>query len=77
MKITRKKPSLFLILYLSITAFFALLLVIGGFVLNRWLYAFEKSEAIHPAEDAFEEYFAAYMKQESMVNNYDEQRTET
>lgn len=52
-----KKPGLFFILYLSVTVFFIALLVVGGVFLNRWLLAFENSESIYPAEEAYETYF--------------------
>ncbi len=53
-----KKPSLFLTIYLSVLLFFTALAVGGGVFLHRWLIAFEASEAIHPANEAYESYFA-------------------
>lgn len=53
-----KKPSLFLILYLSVLALGIVLLIVGAVFLNRWLTAFEASEAIYPAEAAYEKYFS-------------------
>jgi len=53
-----KKPSVFLIVYLSVLAFGIVLLAAGSILLRNWLYAFEISEAVHPAKEAFDTYFS-------------------
>ncbi len=54
-----KKPSLFLILYLSMVAFGVILLVAGGFVMKSWLSAFESSEPLYPAKEVYDKYFSS------------------
>lgn len=57
MKIFKKNLSLFWTVYTGVCFGLVLLLVIGSIVLTSFLSAFEKSQPIHPAKEAFERYF--------------------
>ncbi len=61
-----KKMPLFWKIYLGILVLFAVLLAAGAVVLTSFLTAFEKSQSIHPAQKAFDEYFLASSFEEAL-----------
>ena len=54
-----EKKSLFWKIYFGALILFAVALIAGVVILLTYLSAFEKSQPIHPAREAFQEYFAS------------------